>query len=150
MELSYNRLIKVKIALSNVTNDSLAEHIGVNKSSLSRNESKHFYHKVSQYFDKEDPEINEAVDLIIEHFDFYLDDVIKQLQVNDAISVYETDIEKKYKAEIRQLKKDLVTYEKIEKVLYSQLIDKEKIITRLERDLSECDIELENLKNKLK
>lgn len=49
MKLSYNKIIKAKIALSGLKSNYVANKIGVAHASLSRNESVKFHEKVCQY-----------------------------------------------------------------------------------------------------
>ncbi len=115
MKISYNKIIKIKLVLSGLKNDELAEKIGVNKSTLSRNESKSLADKVYHFFDNFDPDINRAVGLIIKNYDPEKNDTNSNNVANEAYAQHGKDQEK----------------ERYIKFLENQIIEKDRQISKL-------------------
>lgn len=136
MDITFNKIIKVTLALSGLKNEELADKIGINKATLSRNESKSIYLKVRQFFDKYDPEINEAIDVILNYFEINLDDPDKLNVVKEPfLRLKKQD----NSSEIRRLKNDLKDYMEIERILSDQLRRANMRIDELDKELTEAN-----------
>ena len=139
MELNYNKLVKLTLALSGLKNEDVAAKIGVNPASLSRNESKNLFYKVHHFFDKYDSEVSEAIDVLLDHFEWGMYEDVEQHVCNETQSEYKHNNKD---AEIRWLKSEIRTLNNTIKLLERQYRDKlteindlEKIIRDLEQQI---------------
>lgn len=147
MKLTWNKIIKAKLALSGLKNEELAQHIDVDKSSLSRNESQNFYDKVYQFFEKYDSEINEAFDLILDYFSIEDNDLqLKSDKVEEPkyIKYNNSKSFSKLLKENNDLKRDKFYLQKSLDALDREISQCHKTIDELESELDKLNSDKKN------